>query len=90
VVPQSGMKFHFGELFPRAGFIVTNLETDSLAVVQFYKKNLFPILTICARIRLIFDIRFQMCFLKTLPREAQQAAIRFTKGYGEFRHQGTR
>jgi len=40
------MKFHFGELFPRAGFIVTNLETDSLAVVQFYKKNLFPILTI--------------------------------------------
>ena len=28
--------FHFGELFPRVGFIVTNLETDSRAVVRFY------------------------------------------------------
>ena len=27
------VEFHFGELFPRAGFIVTNLETDSRAVV---------------------------------------------------------
>ena len=26
------------ELFPRVGFIVTNLETDSRAVVQFYNK----------------------------------------------------
>jgi hypothetical protein len=26
---------HFGELFPRVGFIVTNLETDSRAVVRF-------------------------------------------------------
>jgi hypothetical protein len=29
---------HLGELFPRAGFIVTNLETDSKAVVRFYNK----------------------------------------------------
>jgi hypothetical protein len=28
-------EFHFGELFPRVGFIVTNLETDSRAVVRF-------------------------------------------------------
>ena len=36
VVPQSGMEFHSGELFPRVGFIVTNLEADSRAVVRFY------------------------------------------------------
>ena len=30
------IEFHFGELFPRVGFIVTNLETDSQAVVRFY------------------------------------------------------
>jgi hypothetical protein len=30
------VEFHFGELFPRVGFIVTNLETDSSrAVVRF-------------------------------------------------------
>jgi hypothetical protein len=28
--------FRFGELFPRVGFIVTNLETDSRAVMRFY------------------------------------------------------
>src|SRR5271157_2386338 len=28
--------FHFGHLFPRIGFIVTNLEADSRAVVRFY------------------------------------------------------
>jgi hypothetical protein len=33
------VEFHFGELFPRVGFIVTNLETDSLAVVRFYNKR---------------------------------------------------
>ena len=33
------VEFHFGELFPRAGFIVTNLETDSRAVVRFYIKR---------------------------------------------------
>jgi len=33
------VKFHVGELFPRVGFIVTNLETDSRAVVQFYNKR---------------------------------------------------
>ena len=33
------MESHFGELFPRAGFIVTNLETDSRAVVRFYNKR---------------------------------------------------
>ena len=31
------IEFHFGELFPRVGFIVTNLETDSRAVVRVYK-----------------------------------------------------
>ena len=33
------VEFHFGELFPRVGFIVTTLETDSRAVVQFYNKR---------------------------------------------------
>jgi hypothetical protein len=33
------IKFHFGELFPRVGFIVTNLETDTRAVVRFYDKR---------------------------------------------------
>jgi hypothetical protein len=32
------VQFHFGELFPRVGFILTNLETDSPAVVRFYNK----------------------------------------------------
>jgi hypothetical protein len=31
--------FHFGELFPRVGFIVTNKETPSRAVVRFYNKR---------------------------------------------------
>ena len=31
------VEFHFGELFPRVGFIVTNL--DSRAVVRFYNKR---------------------------------------------------
>jgi hypothetical protein len=33
------MEFHAGELFPRVGFIVTNLETPSRAVVCFYNKR---------------------------------------------------
>jgi len=33
------VEFHFGELFRRVGFIVTNLETDSRAVVRFYNKR---------------------------------------------------
>jgi hypothetical protein len=33
------VEFHFGELVPRVGFIVTNLETDSRAVVRFYNKR---------------------------------------------------
>ncbi len=33
------VEFHVGELFPRVGFIVTNLETDSRAVVRFYNKR---------------------------------------------------
>jgi hypothetical protein len=33
------IEFHAGELFPRAGFIVTNLETPSRAVVRFYNKR---------------------------------------------------
>ena len=42
---KSGMRvvakveFNFGELFPRVGFIVTNLETPSRAVVRFYNKR---------------------------------------------------
>ena len=33
------VEFHFGELFPRVGFIVTNLEADSRAAVRFYNKR---------------------------------------------------
>ena len=33
------VEFHSGELFPRVGFIVTNLETPSRAVVGFYNKR---------------------------------------------------
>ena len=33
------IEFHSGELFPRAAFIVTNLETNSRAVVRFYNKR---------------------------------------------------
>jgi len=33
------IEFHCGELFPRVGFIVTTLETDSRAVVRFYNKR---------------------------------------------------
>jgi hypothetical protein len=33
------VKFHCRELFPRVGFTVTNLETDSRAVVRFYNKR---------------------------------------------------
>jgi hypothetical protein len=33
------IEFRCGELFPRVGFIVTTLETDSRAVVRFYNKR---------------------------------------------------
>lgn len=33
------VEFHFGELFPRAGFIVTNLAASSRAVVRFYNQR---------------------------------------------------
>jgi hypothetical protein len=33
------VEFHFGELFPRVGFIVTNLAADQRAVVRFYNKR---------------------------------------------------
>lgn len=33
------VEFHAGELLPRIGFIVTNLETSSRAVVQFYNNR---------------------------------------------------
>ena len=33
------VEFHAGELFPRLGFIVSNLETPSRAVVRFYNKR---------------------------------------------------
>jgi len=32
-------EFHFGELFPRVGFIVTNRKTANRAVVRFYNKR---------------------------------------------------
>ncbi len=33
------VEFHFGELFPRVGFIVINPETDSRAVARFHYKR---------------------------------------------------
>ena len=33
------VEFHCGELFPRVGFIVTNLTGASRAVVRFYNKR---------------------------------------------------
>ena len=33
------VEFHSRELFPRVGFMVTNLEVDSRAVVRFYNKR---------------------------------------------------
>ena len=33
------VEHHQGELFPRVGFIVTNLGTNSRAVVRFYNKR---------------------------------------------------
>jgi hypothetical protein len=33
------VEFHAGELFPRVGFIVTNLELPSRAVVRFYNQR---------------------------------------------------
>ncbi len=33
------VEFHFGELFPRVGFIVTALAADNRAVVRFYNKR---------------------------------------------------
>ncbi len=36
---MANVEFHAGELFPRVGFIVTNLETPSRAVVRFYNKR---------------------------------------------------
>jgi hypothetical protein len=33
------VEFHFGELFPRVGFIVTNLTAANRAVVRFYNKR---------------------------------------------------
>ena len=33
------VEFHFGELSPRVGFIVTNLGASSWAVVRFYNKR---------------------------------------------------
>jgi hypothetical protein len=33
------VEWYCGELFPRVGYIVTTLETDSRAVVRFYNKR---------------------------------------------------
>src|SRR5208282_634008 len=33
------VEFHFGELFPRVGFIVINLTVESRAVVRFYNQR---------------------------------------------------
>jgi hypothetical protein len=35
----SEVEFHCGELFPRVGFIVTNLAASSRAIVRFYNKR---------------------------------------------------
>jgi hypothetical protein len=35
----ANVEFHSGEWFPRPGFIVINLETDSRAVAWFYNKR---------------------------------------------------
>jgi hypothetical protein len=32
------VEFHFGELFPRVGFLVTNLSLPGRAVIRFYNK----------------------------------------------------
>jgi len=34
------VEFHFGELFPRVGFIVTNLTAPNREVVRFYKRGM--------------------------------------------------
>ena len=34
-----GVEFHFGKLFPRVGFIVTNFQTSNRAVVRFYNQR---------------------------------------------------
>jgi len=39
IVSGTSVEFHFGKLFPRVGFIVTNLETPSRTVVRFYNKR---------------------------------------------------
>jgi len=36
---RAKVEFHAGELFPRVGFIVTNPELPSRAVVRFYNKR---------------------------------------------------
>jgi Transposase DDE domain group 1 len=33
------VEFHLGELFPRVGFIVTNLTTSNRTVVRFYNER---------------------------------------------------
>jgi hypothetical protein len=33
------VEFHFGELFPRMGFIVTNLRLPSRAMMRLYNKR---------------------------------------------------
>jgi hypothetical protein len=33
------VEFHFGELFPRIGFMVANLTASNRAVVRFYNKR---------------------------------------------------
>ena len=33
------VEFHFGELFPRVGFIVTNLSAPNRAVVRLYNRR---------------------------------------------------
>jgi Transposase DDE domain group 1 len=45
------VEFHFGELFPRVGFIVTNFRTSSRAVVRFYNKRAcLPSLIYCSAV----------------------------------------
>ena len=49
------MKHHAGELFPRMGFIVTNLALPSRAVVRFYNisNDAGGVKTFCVRLFLL-------------------------------------
>jgi hypothetical protein len=47
------VEFHFGELFPRVGFIVTNFQTSSRAAVRFYNKRFRSLLRAIVHVSVI-------------------------------------